>query len=355
MSPFEQTNLDIDAALNQVVERESQVRAIPLLGPVQVELCPGANRIWVKVAGMVIEGKLTAGLIHQLGSWVWPNQDRSATAELWKKNARNGLAQRLAAVLSNSGLVLRYRETENGLEIYGLTSSKFVEMDQRHFRKVLVEAMRPLGIAPSGDVFETAFKEVVEEFKLPPRKGAVGLTCRVIYGLNTGYSSYRLRWGRVILVCTNGMTSFEGVARDRWLHSGDVEIARFVDASVHGAYDHLSLLERKIVAACDRRLDDDRVDQFLARLVLAKATKHRIVGQLDAEFQATGRNEWSLSQALTYLGTHERAIPPRVRNHLTRLGSEVVDGSLDAVTSAKWINPTARAYESQIFEQVLGR
>ena len=355
MSLFVHAKPDIDTALEQVFERESQVRTVSLLGPVQVQLRPGANRIWLKVAGMVIEGRLDTALIHQLGSRIWPNQGLEPTAELWKKTARADLAQKISAVLSCSGLVLRYRETEHGLEIYGLTSSKFVEMDQRHFRKVLVEAMRPLGIAPNGEVFETAFKEVVEEFDLPPRKGAVGLTCSVIYGLNTGYSSYRLRWGRVILVCTNGMTSFQAVARDRWLHSGDVEIARFVDASVHGAYDHLSLLERQIIAACDRRLDDARVEQFLTRLVLAKATKQRILGQLDAEFMDTGRNEWSLSQALTYLGTHERAIPPRVRDHLTRLGSGIVDGSLDAVTAAKWMNPTARTYESPIFEQVLGR
>ena len=346
-------NIDIDAALGQVLSLECRVRTIALDRTVLVDLDPKASRIWFKVDAMIIQGKLDAALIHQLGSCVWPGLGRSKTADLWKKRSNTDLVRRLEAVLSYSGLVLRYIETGKGFEVYGLTSRNFVEMDQRHFRKILVEAMRPLGIVPSGEVFETAYREVVEEFKLPTRKGAVGLTCRVIYGLNTGYSSYRLRWGRVVLICTNGMTSFDSVARDRWLHSGDVEIAQFVDASVHGAYDRLSWLEKKIVLAGDRPLDNSRVNQFLTRLVLAKATKQRIASRLYAEFSETGQNEWSLSQALTYLGTHERAIPPRVRNHLTRLGSGIVDEGLDAVGSAPWVNPVARAYESFLLEPVL--
>lgn len=346
MSQITKVDFDIDRALALVSERESQVRTMPLVGPVQVDLNPRANRLWLTVDGLVIQGKLDAALMHQFGSRIWLGVGRTEVVKLWRKTPAVTLADKLARVLSHSGLVLRYRDSVSGLEIYGLTSRNFVEMDQRHFRNVLVEAMRPLGIAPSGQAFETAYREVVEEFDLPTSRGEVGLTCRVIYGLNTGYSSYRLRWGRLILVCTNGMTSLDSVAPDRWLHSGDVEIARFVDASVHRAYDHLSVLERKIIAASARPMDDARVDQFLSRLVMATATKQRIASRLDVEFSGTGQNEWSLSQALTYLGTHERAISPRVRGHLTRLGSGIVDGSLDAIATSTWLNPVSDTFDA---------
>jgi hypothetical protein len=40
--------------------------------------------------------------------------------------------------------------------------------------------------------------------------------------------------------------------------------------------------------------------------VFARATKDRILTRLDHEFRDTGSNEWSVSQALTYLGQHEK-------------------------------------------------
>ncbi|MDT8438123.1 MAG: hypothetical protein RQ729_03805 [Wenzhouxiangellaceae bacterium] len=335
----------IEAALDRVIEREAQVRLLPLDGPVAVDLSAGARHIAIRAGGMVVEDRLDLRLIHQFGSRIWPNLDRDATIERWKQAEPEWLAQRLAAALENSDAVLRYQTDGRHQAIYGLTATSFVEMNQQAFRNELIAAMKPIGIRPNGRVFETAFQEVVEEFGVPSGKGAVGLHCRVIYGLNTGYSAYRLRWGRTILVCSNGLTSFENVARDRWIHTRQVAVGDFVNGSVQGAYSHLSDLEKQIHAARNRSAAYALIDQFLTRLTLARATQQRVVERVESELSEWGRNEWSVSQALTYLGTHEKAIPPRVRDHLTRVGTDILDEGLAVVAASPHLNRIASSYD----------
>lgn len=336
---------DIDSALECLVAREDQVKKLQLNGRVELDFSCGMRTLQLRADGLAVDARLTSALIHQIGARVWPNLTASKTRELWVEQPVEKLQVMLENALSESGLIVRYREEESGPQLYGLTSPQFVEMDQRVFRRSLLEAMEPLGIVPGGAVFETAYKEVVEEFSTPAALGAIGLTCRVIYGLNTGYSSYRLRWGRVVLICTNGMTAFRDAGRNRWIHSNQVDIADFVNSSVHGAYDRLSALEQRILSAQARTLDDSRLNVFLDRLHVARATKERIQDRLHMELSDTGENEWSVSQALTYLGSHEKAIPPRVRNHLTSLGTKVIDEDLSRVTASPHLNMTANAYE----------
>ena len=88
------------------------------------------------------------------------------------------------------------------------------------------------------------------------------------------------------------------------------------------------------MAARGRPIIYSLLDQFMTRLALASATKERVSARLHHEFSDTGPNEWSVSQALTFLGEHEKAIPYRVREDLTRLGSSLLEQPLAQVVSA---------------------
>ncbi|MET0066542.1 MAG: hypothetical protein ABW076_09375 [Candidatus Thiodiazotropha sp.] len=207
-------------------------------------------------------------------------------------------------------------------------------MDQRLFRNNLAAELNNYGITSSNTTKLTPFGEVVENFSVPDQHKQVELKFNVIYGLNTGYNSYRLHWGRVVLICSNGLTAFRNLGRERWLHKEGVDIRDFISASVANAYHHLSNVEMQITEARNRTINYSALDQLMTRLVAAQATKDRISSRLKLEFSDTGVNEWSLSQALTFLGQHEKAIPFRVQDDLTRLGSSLLEHPLEQVVSA---------------------
>ena len=326
--------LSIDTALDNVIDFEGLITSTPLNDRVSVAISPSYRQITISTAGRAFSGNLDAKLIHQLGSHIWRDLDQTATMKQWYNLDTADLVQRLECALSNSGYVLRSMEASDGRRIYGLTSPNFVEMNQQDFRRVLVQSLQRLGIAPREAVSHTPFGEVVEEFSVPGSDHQVGLTCRVVYGLNNGYSSYRLNWGRVVLICKNGLTAMRSTGRDRWLHTKNVEIGDFATMSAAAAYNHLSEVEKQIAAARARAVNYSLIDQFMTRLALANATKARVVARFGHEFGDTGANEWSVSQALTFLGQHERAIPLRVRDNLTRLGSGVLEHSLTEVASS---------------------
>lgn len=315
--------------LDSLIEFESNVKSFPMERSVSVRLAPRSDFIILSVDGMDFVGRIDSKMIHQLGSRLWPKLSLVETESIWKKQIPNDLCTLLSAALSYSDSVLRYYEELGTRYIYGVTSSGFVEMNQRHFRGIISAELIKKGISPNGKVSLTPFGEVVESFLVPGRGTQVGLTCKVIYGRNNGYSSYRLHWGRVVLVCSNGLTAFRNLVSDRWIHTKSVDISEFASNSVSDAYNHLSLVEKQIADARDRAVNYSLLDQFMTRLVFARSTKDRILARLDHEFRDTGPNEWSVSQALTYLGQHEKAIPFRVQDKLTRLGSNLLERTLE--------------------------
>lgn len=328
-------NSSVNSALEAVIEREGLVKTFPIDGTITVEIFASLKKISIKTAGKVFLGNLDPKLIHRLGSKIWKNLDRESTIEQWNKHSDSNLEYHLESALSQSGTVLRYTENGNTCHIYGVTSPHFTEMNQHAFRNVLIESLNPLGIVPNGKVFKTPFGEVVEEFAVPvSHEGQVGLSCKVIYGLNNGYSSYRLNWGRIVLVCTNGLTAFRNAGRDRWIHTEQVDIRDFAIKSVESAHSHLSDVEKQVLAARERYINYSLLDQFMTRLALANATKERVSARLNHELRDTGPNEWSVGQALTFLGEHEKAIAPRVRDNLTRLGSSLLEKSLEQIVTA---------------------
>jgi hypothetical protein len=328
------SDLPVEQSLDKLADFESSVDVIPVGKSVTVEVFPRFNSLSLSTNGFDFVARIDSKIIHQFGSRVWPGLSLAKTETLWKKHLRTDLPTLLSRSLSNSDTVVRYFESNGKRHIYGITSQNFVQIDQRLFRKSLVEELNNYGITSTHIAKLTPFGEVVENFTVPDLPQQVGLKFNVIYGLNTGYSSYRLHWGRVVLICSNGLTAFRNLDRERWLHTKGVDIRDFISVSVASAYHHLSDVEKQITEARNRAINCSALEQLLTRLVFAQATKDRISRRLKLEFSDTGPNEWSLSQALTFLGQHEQAIPFRVKDDLTRLGSTLLEQPLEQVVSA---------------------
>ena len=323
----------VEQTLDSLVEFESTVQTLQMENSVSVRLAPQPNVIILTINGLDFVGRIDSKLIHQLGSRAWPQKSRYETESIWNRHLHKNLCSILSDSLSNSDSVLRYYEKLGVRYIYGVTSGRFVEMNQRYFRSTLSDELIKLGISSTGKASLTGYGEVVENFSVPSQGSQVGLTCKVIYGRNNGYSSYRLLWGRVVLICSNGLTDFKNISRDRWIHVNSVGVSDFISASVSDAYDHLSVVEKQIGEARSRSVNYSELDQLMTRLAVSRATKDRISSRFDHEFKDTGSNEWSVSQALTYLGQHEKAIPFRVQNSLTRLGSSLLGRPLGHVVT----------------------
>ncbi len=324
----------IESALNQVIQLERRVTCLPLDKSVSIDFLNSARSISIATDGKVFSGQLTIPLIHQLGSRIWRHLDRKAILKLWARHIKSDLSVLLANSLSKSNDILRYSEIGGRFQIYGITSPKFRDMCQGVFRDILTNILRHRGITPKNEVFLTPFGEVAEGFCVPDQGGQVGLTCKVLYGLNNGYSSFRIIWGRQVLICSNGLTTFQTVGRDRWFHTNRLDITDFVTQSIDAASNHLSDVERQIQASRGRSAHSSVLGQFMKRLAVSKATKDRVQERLIHEFKDTGPNDWSVSQALTFLGQHENGIPFRVRDDLTRLGSVLLERSLEQLTLA---------------------
>ncbi len=68
-------------------------------------------------------------------------------------------------------------------------------------------------------------------------------------------------------------------------------------------------------------------------MTIARATKDRIANRFKIEQQVTGQNEWSLSQSLTWLAQHEKAIGNFTKGILRDTGTAILENGLERFTS----------------------
>ncbi len=88
-------------------------------------------------------------------------------------------------------------------------------------------------------------------------------------------------------------------------------------------------LEKRIAISEERELSYSLLAEFMERLSLAEVSKKRVRSRLEIEIQDVGQNEWALSQALTWLGTHKSGIAFPVKPKLIALGTGILEKSLD--------------------------
>lgn len=330
------TTKQLEPLLKRVQFEQSIVQQ-PLDGSVRVKLGRDGKTAEFHHAQKVLVAKVERPLIHQLGQRLWGIQDYRLVAEAWHRMDAAQLEQALASVFSKHDLVARYFVDPTGVNrVYGFVSPHFVDVNPLSFREQFVEQIRQstsLTAHSDGPVIDKN-GNLVEWFDFR----STGFQTEYKYGLhyacNSGYDAYKVLWGREIIICTNGLKSWEGSVT-RWKHTREFELGKFIEDTIQEGLGNQQWLEQRIDLARASQLANDEFNELMARLSLAKATKERVRSRVDIEAQDVGRNEWALSQALTWLGSHDRHVATRTKQQLTTLGTEVLEIALPQVLTAK--------------------
>ncbi|EAQ96110.1 hypothetical protein [Congregibacter litoralis] len=324
------------SALHKLVEFETSLHDTPLDSPVQVKLSADAKKMGIFVNDMELTTTVGRPIIHQIGSRAWGN-DKSFEEinALWVKGlrCRKDLEAELSEVFNRFDLIARHYEGLGGRhELYGIVTANFIELNQFDFRERFTEQTRQkYGINLQSRGIECdRYGNVIEYFDMDQHGFQTNYHYGLVYARNSGYQSYKVDWKRLVTICSNGMTAWKG-SRFRWKHTHEVDLSEFIECTLNEGLGHQAWLEERIEAARSRTLPEEGFVELLSRLSLAKASKTRIGRRLKTEANDVGTNEWALSQALTWLGSHEKAISPRDRTLLTELGTRVAEDSLEKV------------------------
>lgn len=193
------------------------------------------------------------------------------------------------------------------------------------------QAHQSTAIIPESYCLEIGkFDEVIEYFRFDNQGFQTEYRYGLVYARNNGYESYKVIWERYVLICTNGLKSWKG-SNFSWKHTKEMDLYDFIENTVKDGIGNQKFLEERISISRESQLNRDNIGELMARLSLAQASKTRVMDRLAIESKAVGYNEWALSQSLTWLGSHEKAIPMKSQQQLIGLGTDVLEYSLDKV------------------------
>jgi hypothetical protein len=326
----------LDPLLKRMQFEERIVR-LPLDGSVRVALANDGKTARFQQAQQVLVAKVERPLIHQLGSRLWDTQDYGQIQKNWHSMPADQLERALALVFKNHDLVARYFADVNGVNrVYGLVTPHFVDINPLNFREQFIEQVRQstsLAVRSNGLV-SLRSGDVMEWFDFHSTGFQTEYKYGLYYARNSGYDAYKVFWGREIIICTNQLKSWDGTVL-RWKHTREMALEKFIDDTIQEGLGNQQWLEQRINAARSGQLAQSQFEELMARLSLATASKERIQNRLDIEAHDVGRNEWALSQALTWLGSHDRHIAIWSKQHLTTLGTEVLEKGLPQVLTTE--------------------
>ncbi len=322
--------------IQALVSRENTMQQLDVELPVKVQLSKDGKTVQIVHNGLVLNGAVERPLIHQLGGRAWgQNQDFKLINEAWKQkfdHNRLELEQDLAAVFSRSDLSIRYHTDKGQNQIYGIVTPHFVDVNQLEFRKNFIEQTRQTtALIPESQGFgKGRFGEVIEFFNFDSSGFQTEFRYGLVYARNNGYEAYKVNWERLIIICTNGLKRWEG-SKFSWRHTKEFDLAEFIANTVQEGIGNLQFLEERITSARNTSLNESWIQELMSRLSLIQPTKERITHQLAIESEKVGYNEWALSQSLTWLGSHEKAVSPITKKQFTALGTDILEHSLNEV------------------------
>jgi hypothetical protein len=320
-----------------LVNFENTMRQLNVEQPVKVQLSRNGKSVQIIHNGVVLNGAVERPLIHQLGSRAWgKNHNFNVINALWQQkfaNNRFELEQELAAVFSRHDLSIRYHTDRGQNQIYGIVTPHFVDVNQLEFRQNFMEQIRhTTALVPESRGIEISnHGQITEFFKFGTSNFQTKFQYGLVYAKNNGYEAYKVNWDRLIIICTNGLTRWEGGNQFSWKHTKEVDLAEFITNTVKDGMGNQKFLEERITASRDTALNQNWIQELMARLSLTQPSKERVSHRLAIESEQVGYNEWALSQSLTWLGSHEKAISFRNRQQLIDLGTDILEHSLDEV------------------------
>ena len=333
---------DIIKELQRINDFEKNFKRLKLTQNTNFKVDVTGN-ISFDIDGRSYRAPVNRPIIHQLGSRIWPAQkgEYESVFDNWSKEFlrdKFALAATIVSKLKESSSILLLDDKSN--KLYGIISEHFTQIDPLDFRKRFIEEYSDTGLPLKNESkFErTHFGELMEKYSfnessLRKYKEPIEYNFQIIYGLNNGYSSFRVRLGRTILACTNGLTAYEGLKSAKLKHTSNADISVFVDGIKDDTLRYNHRFQKTIEKAKNRSNQPIQINELFQRVHAAAVVKSRIKERFEAEKSVYGDNEWALSQAFTHLATHFYK-PSRHEHYeriLTDVGSDILDNSVEYV------------------------
>jgi len=338
---------NIAAELKKINDFENQLTRVELTKENDFDIRLN-GRVDFRIDNMKFYDPLNRPTIHQLGSRLWQVEKKDEYGSIFEKwdqdykGDKQALAEKIAKSLKEKSSVLLVDNKSNRL--YGIVSDHFTHIDPLIFRDKFIESYKSIGM-PLNNVKKTEktpFGELIEKYSfnetsLKKVDEPINYTLKVIYGLNNGYSSFRVKIGRVILVCENGLTEFEGIKSAKLKHTKDADVSLFVDKVKKEVLEYNQNFQEIIQKAKERAINFENVSELFQRLHVATVVKNRIKARLSTEIVDNGKNEWALSQAFTHIATHFYRVGNDTHHEkiLTEVGSNILDHSVGNVLSVE--------------------
>ncbi len=320
--------------LTELVEFEKQIKNLTIESYDKVEVFfskPG-DQILLRINNNNYCGMLQRGLIHQLGSMAFNFNDYEKILSIWKEEISHTpekLKDRIVSAFRSRTVILKYFKKNNVNEIYGLVSSQFQFINQIEFRNLFTEELNKITAFKIESTIQLNQYGQVEEIFIPSFcEHNVAYTYRLIYGRNNGYSAIKVDWGRVIKICSNGLTKFEG-SKFVLAHKQNSNYTAFAKLTVEEGIKNYNFINQRIEKSSNIVLNQSLLSDFLGGMTIARATKERISDRFKIEQNVTGPNEWSLSQSLTWLAQHEKAIGNFTKGILRDTGTTILENGLE--------------------------
>ena len=252
------------------------------------------NKIFINTNGVNLLKRIDRPLIHQVGSRIWKENDYSKIFSKWKiaSNSPSTLSNLISETLKTNDLRIKY--TPKGY-IYGIVTPQFHEVNPIDFRETLIKDLNKLLPIEQieNSIKYNKYGEVEESFNLFWDKSDVKLDSPVkidlgiVYGLNNGYSSFRIKLIREILTCKNGLTEkFDNSIQ--WKHTKKISLEEFSKKSLNHVYSHHIEMANLIIQSKEKELDDKLEQDFFRRLHIVKAAKDRVRERLKIEIKNEG-------------------------------------------------------------------
>lgn len=320
--------------LTTLTSFEKALHKVDVEQEVKVHFSDDGKSLQVIHRGLEFYGQIERPLIHQLGCRAWGQKKTYAEIERrWKKgflDNRNTLASELAEVFKDHDLTIHYYRKASGRNfIYGVVSPDFIEVNQQDFREQFLATLgSTIPLKPrSGGITLSRSGQVIEVFDFNTPGFQTKYSYRLVYARNNGYEAYKVNWGREVVICKNGLTTWKG-SNFSWRHTRQIDLDDFIRNTIDAGVANQSHLEGRIHTSRETALQQPLFNELLARLSLARTTKNRIASRLAIETKEVGENEWALSQSCTWLGNHGRHIPIGIKLQLITLGTTILEQSL---------------------------
>ena len=358
---LELTNFEKKAKSYTVItDIEVEITGLVAIGKIESFRDTQKLKVSLKVDNYEFKTVMDLKFIHQIGSRIqWVNGQSKYTLDqitnYWindmiEDNSLNSIKLKikntfkLAAATVESKLVIIYIGESNPYTIYGIVSQHYKPTNQLEFRdkfiQICKEQSSSINTLESSIYYNKDYKSVTEYFDFDTNdKHTFKLSCGIIYGKNNGYGSYSIVWKREIRETKSVYLPFITQEKFNWKNNASYVnlpnegINDFVQKITEQGLTHQKNLENRVKNLQEQNIEDVLIKDFfgkaLSRIIIAKASKDRVFQQWQEEYLAKKSNfantTWAISESLTFVGTHNKAVPDSMRKLLRQAGTEILD------------------------------